>query len=152
MDERVARLKTPDDCEQFALNVEARLPDLACAARRRAVELRAAEHGTETAAEREALEAVYAYERVLWKKRGKRIRAARTWQMIKRHGIIDTVERAVKRNDDPAGYTALVEMGMQDLAFEAVVLRYPDVFSPEAVLRSAERLKRWRDADTDKRA
>ena len=29
MDERVARLKTPEECEQFALNVQARLPDLA---------------------------------------------------------------------------------------------------------------------------
>ena len=77
MDERVARLKTPDECEQFALNVQARLPDLARAARRRAVELRAAAHGATSAAEREALEAVYAYERVLSQKRGKKIRASR---------------------------------------------------------------------------
>jgi hypothetical protein len=34
MDERVARLKTPEECEQFALNVQPRLPDLALAARR----------------------------------------------------------------------------------------------------------------------
>jgi len=34
MDERVARLKTPEECEQFALNVQARLPELARAARR----------------------------------------------------------------------------------------------------------------------
>jgi hypothetical protein len=29
------------------------------------------------------------------------------------------------------------------LAFEAVVLRYPDVFSEETVARSAERLRGW---------
>ena len=29
------------------------------------------------------------------------------------------------------------------LAFESVVQRHPDVFSPEAVVRSAERLRSW---------
>jgi putative zinc finger/helix-turn-helix YgiT family protein len=147
MDERVARLKTPDECEQFALNVQNRLPDLARAARRRAVELRAAAHGALSAVERAALEAVYAYERVLSQKRGKKIRANRTWQMIKKHGITGTVERAVSSKRDPAGYTALAEMGMQDLAFEAIVVRYPAVFSEEAVSRSAERLREWSKAD-----
>ena len=148
MDERVARLTTPDECEQFALNVQARLPDLARAARRRAVELRAAAHGATSAAEREALEAVYAYERVLSHKRGKKIRASRTWQMIKRYGIVDAVERAVSRSDDPAGYMTLVEMGMQDLSFEAVVVRHPEVFSEEAVSCSADRLRKWGTAGT----
>ena len=60
MDERVARLRTPEECEQFIINVRARLPELAQAARRRSVELRAAEHRAESAAEREALAAVYA--------------------------------------------------------------------------------------------
>src|SRR5262249_44884387 len=118
MDERIARLKTPADCDQFALNVQARLPDLAKAARRRAVELQALAHGAESIAEREALAAVYAYERVLSKKKGKNVRASRTWQMIDRHGIIGAVERAVNRPADPVGYTALAEMGMQDLSFE----------------------------------
>ncbi len=42
MDERVSRLKTPEECGQFILNVQAQLPDLAGEARRRAGELRAA--------------------------------------------------------------------------------------------------------------
>lgn len=140
MDERVARLKTPQECEQFAINVEKRLPELALAARRRAVELRAATHGAATDAEREALQAVYAYERVLSNKRGKTVCASRTWQMIKRHGVIKAVERAVDHPDVTAGYTALVEMGMPDFAFEAVVCRHPAVFSAEALKRSQERL------------
>jgi hypothetical protein len=58
----IARLKTPETCEQFAINVEERgKPELAVRARRKAVELRAAEHGENTDAEREALEATYAY-------------------------------------------------------------------------------------------
>ena len=143
MDERVARLETPEECEQFAINVQNRLPDLAQAARRRGVELRAALHGATTAAEREALQAVYAYERVLREKHGKTVRASRTWQMIKRHGIITAVERAVNRNDVTSGYTALVEMGMPDFVFEAVVCRHPSVFSAEALKRSRERLEEW---------
>jgi hypothetical protein len=146
MDERLAKFRTPEDCEQFAINVQARLPDIAQAARRKAVVLRAAAYGAESVAEREAIEAVYAYERVLSDRKGKKIRASRTWQMIERHGIIEAVERAVSRPADPSGFTALAKIGMLDLAFESVVRRYPDVFSPEAVARSAERLQAWQAA------
>ena len=140
MDEVIAKFTTPESCEQFALNVEARFPERAREARRRAVELRAAAHGASNDAEREALEAVYAYERVLSGARGRKTRASRTWQMIERHGIIAAVERVVARSNVSAGYEALVKMGMEDMAFEAVVLRHPDVFSPKAVARSKERL------------
>lgn len=143
MDDVVAKLKTPESCEQFALNVQGHSPERAKAARRRAVELRAAAHGASTAAEREALEAIYAYERVLSVNRGKKIHASRTWQMIKRHGIIVAVERLVSRRAESMGYTALMEMGMPDMAFEAVVLRHPDVFNAAAVEQSRERLRDW---------
>ena len=145
MDERVLRLKTPKDCEQFARNVEAKLPELAREARRRAIELRAAAHDAQNEAEREALEAVYAYEEVLSANNRRKTRASRTWQMIKRHGIIPAVERAVNRTDDPTGFTALINMGMEDLAFEAVVIRHTNVFSPETVERAKARLKKWKD-------
>jgi hypothetical protein len=67
MNELISRLKTPEECEQFAKNVVEKYPALAGEARRRAVELRAATHGAKNAAEREALQAVYAYEEVLSK-------------------------------------------------------------------------------------
>jgi len=149
MDERISRLTTPEECEQVALNVETRLPELAREARRRAVELRAAAHGATSEAEREALEAVYAYEKVLSLKKGKNVRASRTWQMIKRHGIIIAVERAVNRQQETAGFKALVDMGMQDFAFEAVVCRHPSVFSPEALKRSQDRLKEWQTVEAE---
>ena len=142
MDERIAKLKTPESCEQFAKNVEKMgQPEAALAARRKAIELKAAQHGAVTDAEREALEAVYAYERVLSLKRGKNVRASRTWQMIERRGIIDAVEQVVSRPDESAGYTALVEMGLADKAFEAVVLRHPGVFSEAAIERSKRRMQ-----------
>src|SRR5437773_2510405 len=100
MDERVERLKTPEECEQFALNVRERLPELAEAAVRKAVELRAAKHGAKTPVEREALEAVYAYERVLSKQRGWYVPATYTWRMIKNRGILPTLEHLVSRKDD----------------------------------------------------
>jgi hypothetical protein len=110
------------------------------AARKRAIELRAKAHGANTDAERECLEAVYAYERVLSKIRGKNLRATRTWQLIKRHGIIAGVERAVNRESETSGYTALIEMGLGNYAFEAVVLRYPTFFSAKAIQHSQDRI------------
>jgi hypothetical protein len=139
----IGKLMTPADCEQFARNVEERgKPELALAARRKAIELRAAVYGASTSAEREALEAVYAYERVLSIKRGRNTRASRTWQMIARRGIIPAVEHVVKRSAESLGYTALVQMGMEDKAFEAVVLRHPDLFSADTVRRSKDRLNK----------
>lgn len=145
MDKRIAKLKTPEQCAIFARNATDRnRPDLAEQARKRAVQLSADSLGAESEAEKEALQAVFAYEEVLTKKKGKRTRASRTWQMINRHGIIKAVERAVNRNAETQGYTALVEMGLEEFAFEAVILRHPSEFSKEAVLRSRARLSKWK--------
>jgi len=147
MDKRVARLETPEECEKFAKNaMRLNRPDLANEARKRAFELRANAYGPVSDAERECLEVLYAYEEVLSKKNGKRTRATRTWQMIKRHGILAAAERAVNRVTETVGYTALAEMGLQEFTFEAVVIRYPHLFSEQAVLRSKERMKEWSKA------
>lgn len=150
MDDLISKLTTPEECEQFAINVEEQFPKRAQEARRRAVELRAASHGAASQAEREALEAVYAYEKLLSiKHEGKNIRAIRTWQMIERHGIIGAVERAVNRPQETAGYKMLIDMGMQDFAFEAVVCRHPSVFNSEALKCSQDRLKEWQSVQAD---
>jgi hypothetical protein len=139
--EILAKLKTPKDCEQFAINVEARgKPELAISARR-AIELRALEHNATSDAELESLEAVYAYERVRSQSAGKKIRASHPWQMINRLGIIPAVDHLVSRPRESVGYTALIDMGMEDKAFGALVLRHPEAFSEEAVERSRSRLR-----------
>lgn len=149
MDKRVANLRTPGHCETFARNaLERGRPDLAREAQRKAVELRAETHGAETDAEKECLKAIYAYEEILTKKNGRRTRASRTWQMIKRHGLIEAVERAVNRSSETAGYRSLVEMGLQDLAFEAIILRHQNVFSPEAIEKSKQRIQDWEYEET----
>jgi hypothetical protein len=145
MDETIGRLDTPQRLEQFAINVEGHHPGHAQKARRRAIELQAATHGATTDAQREAFEAVYAYERAQSHILGRKFRASRTWPMIRRRGIIPAVEFVVTQRDETPGFPVLSEMGLLDKAFEAVVLRHPDVFSPEAVKASDERLQQYRD-------
>ncbi len=145
MDDRIKRIDSPDKCEIFAKNaIQKGRQDLANQALLRATELRAESYGATTKAEKEALQAIYAYEETLRVKNGKRTRATRTWQMIERHGIIESVNRAVCRPTETQGYKALLSMGLGEFAFEAVILRYPDVFSPEAVRVSRERLADWK--------
>jgi hypothetical protein len=147
MDDRVKKLDTPEKCVIFAKNcIEHDREDLAQEAKARAVQLRAEAHGAETDAEREALEAVFAYEEVLSAKNGKKTRAGRTWQMIKSHGIIGAVERAVNRPTETQGYIALIEMGLEDYAFENVILRYPSFFSEQAIDISRKRIEQWRNS------
>lgn len=144
MNPMIAKLLTVEDCQTFEKNaLKQRRSDLAEDARRRSVQIRAERYGASSRAERDCLEAVYAYEEVLRARHGKRTAATRTWQMIKRHGIIAAVDRAVDRAEEAVGYSALHEVGLQDLAFEAVVDRYPELFSESAVLRSRARIADW---------
>ena len=137
----IQKLKTPEECIQLAKNLRDRNPDLAQEAQRRAIELRAISHGNKDEVHLELFKALYAYEEVLSKKNKKKTRATRTWQMIKRHGIIGAAERAADRKIEPLGYKVLVEMGMQDLTFEAVIDRYSNAFNPIVVFRARARLK-----------
>ena len=140
MDASVLRLETPEECEQFAENVRGKYPDLARQARQRGIELRAAAHGAKTAAEREALEAIYAYEEALFSKHGKRVRAQYTRRKMDKDGIIAAIEHAVKQQHDPTGFVTLKEMGLEHLSFESVVVRHPEAFSSEALKHAEKRL------------
>jgi len=141
MDPRVANLKNVTDCESFAVNARERgAPDLADQARKRGIQIRAEVYGATSVVERECLSAVYAYEEVLSAKNGKRQPASRTWQMIKRLGIVPAVERVVTKREVSTGFTALAEMGLMEFAFEAVILRHPESFSSEATAISRDRL------------
>ena len=144
MDDRVSKLKTPTDCEIFARNaIEQNRPELAPEAKQRGIEIRAAAYGATSDAERECLEAIYAYEEILFSKHGKRVKASRTWQMIKRRGIIAAIEQAVDRSDGTAGFSALKEVGLENFAFEAVILRHSSLFSASAVDRSRDRMAQY---------
>ena len=145
MDDRVKNLDTSKKCEIFARNaLNAGREDLAKQAKERAIELKAEAYGAETSAEKEAIKAVYAYEEVLSVNNGKKTRASRTWPMIQKYGIINAVERAVNRKAETKGYTVLLEMGLEAYAFEAVILRYPELFSESAVEISQQRMSEWK--------
>ncbi len=144
----VAKLQTVKECETLARNAEARSrKDIAALARRRAIQIRTGALGANSEVERECIEAVLAYEDARSHLSGKRITASRTWPMIKRHGAVEAIERVVKRASDAAGYKALLEMGLESYSFEAVVLRHPESFSPEAAARSRDRLEALQDAN-----
>jgi hypothetical protein len=102
--------------------------------------------GTTSTAEIESVLAVLSYEQTLLRKHGKRQPAAYTWRMLEKHGIIEGVERVVKRDAETLGYRALISLGLQDFAFEAVVVRHPDVFTADAVARSNSRLRDFEEA------
>jgi hypothetical protein len=145
MDERINRLRTAQDCEIFSKNVTALgFPELASRAERRGVELQAATHEVKDATERAAFEAVYAYELALRKHTGnKKSRATGIWNMVRRHGIVETIQRSVNAAPDLGRYTTLKAIGMQDLAFESVVVNHRDEFAASTVEKASARLAEW---------
>lgn len=130
-------LKTPEECEQLSEI----FGDLAKKAQRRAVELRALSHGMNEKVETELLKVIYAYEEILSEKNKRKTKANRTWQMVKRYGLIEAAMRAVNRQSDPLGYKTLIEKGLEDLTFEAIILRFPDYFRKEVIDTAKRRLE-----------
>lgn len=125
MHELVERIREPELCYVFARNARrSGHPQLALNAYRRAVDLRAAGYGARDAAELAAVRAVYAHEEALSYRRGKRVRATGTWQMVRRHGLLATVHRKAAAGQEEV-QDILRELGMQDYSFAAVCDAYP---------------------------
>ncbi len=143
MSDIIDKLETPEECEQLIKNVQDRKPELAIRARLKKIDLLASKHAAKSDVEKDIIKAMYAYEEVLTAKHGKKTRASRTWPMFERHGTITAVEKIVERPQETSGYKLTVEKGLQDISFEAVVLRYPTHFSQKAVAIAKERLKDW---------
>jgi hypothetical protein len=140
MDPRVERLKTAQECQAFAANARARgREDLALEARRRAIELRAESHHANSPVEAQCFAAMCAHAEML---EAKGASTAGAWQMVRRLGVLQAVDRIVSRADGESVYAALVEMGLEAFALEAVVVRHPEEFSFEAVQHSRRRMAR----------
>lgn len=143
----IPKCSSPEGYEQYARNVEAQKvadwEEKAREAHRAAVRMRAEQRGAKTEAERECLQAIFAYEWTLFKKHGRRQSASYTWRAVRDHGIIAAVEKTVTKKKETAGYRALEAEGMLDMAFEAVVLTHPELFSADAVKMSQERMAQW---------
>jgi transposase-like protein len=74
------------------------------------------------------------------KLKGRRVPANYTWRAIDTNGAVPTVERVVSRKNATEAYRVLVEMGLKEKSFEAVVLRNKAAFTGKAIAASAARL------------
>jgi len=133
MHELVLRIKDPQLCYVFTRNAQRRgHPELALEAYRRAVDLRAEAHETNSEPELAALRAFYAYEEALSYSKGKRTRATGTWQLVNRHGVLPALAKRMQSRNGEDLLPVLKELGMEDYSFEAVYKAYPDAFCTAA--------------------
>ncbi len=133
MHELVERIREPELCYVFARNAERRgHPELALQAYRRAVDLRAEQHGADTAQELDALRVIYAYEEALSHNKGKRTRATGTWQMVRKQGLLPTIHRRLQTGSGNEVAATLKELHMEDYSFEAFAERYPQAMQEAA--------------------
>lgn len=142
MDERIARLNTVRDARVFADSAKNRgREDLRLQALVRVAQLRAGESSFESPAHEAIAVALHAYEELQSAATGKTYRAHRTWPMFQRHGRLKAAERMVLNSKASKGYEVLKEAGLLDLSFEAIIVRFPDEFSSEALAASRARLE-----------
>ncbi len=66
--------------------------------------------------------------------------ASRTRQMLDRYGHINALARIVESPDLQSGFKALRDRNRLDQTFEAVVVGFPNEFSPQAVQAAQWRL------------
>ena len=128
---RINSYTTVEQCETFAKNAARKgRTDLVEAANRRALEIKVSNHNAQSMVEREVIEAIYRYESVNGRK------ATRTWQMVERHGFIETAARLAVKKNRTAGFRKLVAAGHRDMTFESIIVRHPEVFNPEVVVKA----------------
>lgn len=68
-------------------------------------------------------------------------RAARTRQMLNRHGVQQAFTRLVDRPHDTVGFTQMIQAGLHDMTAEWIVLEFPHVFAPRIRDLADQRLK-----------
>ena len=61
---------------------------------------------------------------------------------MRQSGPFTAIDKAVGRKEDETVYPALVAMGLERFAFEAIVSQHPNEFSFEAVEQSRARVAR----------
>ena len=91
---------------------------------------------------RAAFEAIATYEQTLQEKHGKNIKASRTRQKIAKKGVYQSLLEWSKLHGNRPGFHSLIEAGLLELTFEAVVVRFADRFPPDAVASCRETLRK----------
>ncbi len=86
--------------------------------------------------------AIAAVEELLFIKHGRRLKAQRTRNQVKKVGEKQCLADWVMRPTETKGFHMLLDAGLVDLTGEAIVLKYgTDVFEPDIVLAAEARLK-----------
>lgn len=62
--------------------------------------------------------------------------------MLKRHGVIETINRIAKYPAATQNFERLRDSGLEHLTAEAIVLDYPHLFSEQAIAVAEKRLGR----------
>lgn len=89
---------------------------------------------SEVAIRDEADRAVKLYEQLIGQA------ATRTWPMFENYGYIGALSRLVVSADLQKGFKALRDGKRLDESFEAIVIRYKEFFSPDAIQAAQWRL------------
>lgn len=67
---------------------------------------------------------------------------SRTRQMLKKHGVIETMNRIARYPDSSKNFERLCEAKLEHLTAEAIILDFPDLFDAKAVAMARKRLGR----------
>lgn len=143
MDPRIARLKTSRDARQVAEHAGAKgLLELQAEAQARAKTLQASEDGYTTPAQIAIGIALYTYEEEQRRlKKRPNYRANRLRKMLKEHGALLTAERMALDPQRSTGFDVLEKADKQELTFEAIIARFSEEFSVEALAAAQARLR-----------
>lgn len=66
----------------------------------------------------------------------------RTRQMLKRHGVIETLNRITKNSASTKNFDRLCAANLENLTAEAIILDFPHLFDPKAIQLAQKRLGR----------
>jgi hypothetical protein len=128
-------LQTAEDCRRVMARALAKGDvELYQAAFRRLCALTGAAHDNSTdPLVRAAWEAVAAYEQTLYQKHGRNQSAARTRQKIKAKGVYQALLEWGKLRGNRPGFKSLIDAGLPEFTFEAVILKFAQRFPPDVV-------------------
>jgi hypothetical protein len=119
---------------------EHKMPSIMRAALKRAIELKAAGFDPDGDFEEAVFHALAGYEIALSIKNNRRVAANRTRNLLKRRTPQEALEFLVSVSNESYGFQTLADMQLAEFTFEGVVVRFPNLFTPEQVEKAQRRL------------